>query len=351
MKIFLAFLNVSILLFFPVLASSTDGSLDAELESIHFLKERNGKEVIQFQLSGNITPKVFDLPGEKPRVVFDFIETRYPAKEKRIIKAGGKLVKRIRVGLHNKPVAKTRVVIDLASSADYVIKKEYIPLSQVLEVQVYSKTLPDDEGMISVTRQKKDKEKAAKREEEIKKVEKTQTDTGRVEHVVKQVENKDVTKSSKTSGVGKAEETTHTEPEQILEQNLGLQGKTLGGTAKTPVVKTEIPVLVDVSYEKTTNNKEMVLFKLSGFHPPVVFAIEEEEPRIVCDFLDASLGKDIKNGLNSKGEYIRKVRVARHNNPDKVRVVLDLVAKNDYDLKQVFFKEDNLFVVVISLLQ
>ena len=52
--------------------------------------------------------------------------------------------------------------------------------------------------------------------------------------------------------------------------------------------------------------------------------------------------------LETKGNYISRVRVAKHRGPDKVRVVLDLVPNHNYDLQQVFFKEDNLFIILIN---
>lgn len=39
---------------------------------------------------------------------------------------------------------------------------------------------------------------------------------------------------------------------------------------------------------------------------------------------------------------------AMHHDPEKVRVVLDLAANRDYDLQQVFFRKDNLFVLIVN---
>jgi hypothetical protein len=36
------------------------------------------------------------------------------------------------------------------------------------------------------------------------------------------------------------------------------------------------------------------------------------------------------------------------NGKDKIRVVLDLAQDRDYDLQQVFFKNDNLFVLIVN---
>jgi hypothetical protein len=108
------------------------------------------------------------------------------------------------------------------------------------------------------------------------------------------------------------------------------------------------PVLSDVSFETTADNTEMILFKLNDFYPPIVFGIEKGNPRVVCDFLDTEVDKGVRPVLETKGNYISRVRVAKHKGPDKVRVVLDLVPNRNYDLQQVFFKEDNLFIILIN---
>ena len=92
----------------------------------------------------------------------------------------------------------------------------------------------------------------------------------------------------------------------------------------------------------------MVLFKLNDFYPPLVFGIEKGNPRVVCDFLDTVLGSDIETTIQTRGMFVSRIRTALHPSPAKVRVVLDLVPNKNYDLQQVFFKEDNLFVIIIS---
>ncbi len=121
--------------------------------------------------------------------------------------------------------------------------------------------------------------------------------------------------------------------------------------AAAPVVAPAIPAdpaLLNVSFETTADKSEMVLFKLNDFYPPIVFGIEKGNPRVVCDFLDTALDKGVKSSIETKGNYISGIRVARHNSPNKVRVVLDLVPNRNYDLQQVFFKEDNLFIIIIN---
>ncbi len=110
-------------------------------------------------------------------------------------------------------------------------------------------------------------------------------------------------------------------------------------------------VLLDVSFEKSVNNSETVLFRLNHFSPPLVFGIEKGEPRVVCDFMDTTIDGNVPELIETSGEFINRISVAQQNDPDKVRVELVLVPNRHYDLQQLFFKEDNLFVVIVKELQ
>jgi hypothetical protein len=111
------------------------------------------------------------------------------------------------------------------------------------------------------------------------------------------------------------------------------------------------PVLLDVAFEKSANKSETVLFRLNNFFPPLVFGIEQGEPQVVCDFLDARLGPEVADSIQAGGEFISRVEVVSESDPEKVRVTLTLVPNRHYDLQQLFFKEDNLFVIIVSELQ
>ena len=110
-------------------------------------------------------------------------------------------------------------------------------------------------------------------------------------------------------------------------------------------------VLLDVSFEKSINNSETVLFRLNNFHPPLVFGIEKGEPRVVCDFLDTGLDPNVPEEIETNGAYVERVSISNHTDPNKIRVVLELVANRHYDLQQLFFKDDNLFVIIVKELQ
>ncbi len=92
----------------------------------------------------------------------------------------------------------------------------------------------------------------------------------------------------------------------------------------------------------------MVLFHLTVFHPPTVSAVEKDNPRVLCDFVGMELGKGVEETILAKGKYIERISTSKQGKPDKIRVVLNLTPNRNYDLQQVFFKNDNLFVLIVN---
>ena len=127
-----------------------------------------------------------------------------------------------------------------------------------------------------------------------------------------------------------------------------------------PVTKTETvkpaattggdvgPLLESVKFDGTSPKGEMVLFKLNDFHPPAIHGVEEGVPRVICDFNNTQMVDSVKNLIKTDGKSIKIIRVTKLKKPDRIRVVLDLEPNRSYDLQQVFFKEDNLFVIIVN---
>jgi hypothetical protein len=120
------------------------------------------------------------------------------------------------------------------------------------------------------------------------------------------------------------------------------------GIQQTEGVKDEAPVLHSIEFDPKSNRGEMISFNLNGFHPPVVFGIEEDIPRIVCFFKNASAGSELKDMIDTNGQYVKNIKIGKYTNPDNIRVVLELVPGNNYDLQQVFFKDDRIFMMIIN---
>lgn len=110
----------------------------------------------------------------------------------------------------------------------------------------------------------------------------------------------------------------------------------------------EGPQLEYVKFDPNSPKGEMVLFKLNGFHPPAVHGVEEGIPRVVCDFNNTKLLDAGKGTIKANGKFVKMIRTTKTKKPEKVRVVIDLEPNRSYDLQQVFFKEDNLFVIIVN---
>ncbi|WP_310599280.1 AMIN domain-containing protein [Desulfobulbus sp.] len=111
---------------------------------------------------------------------------------------------------------------------------------------------------------------------------------------------------------------------------------------------TDKPQIEYVKFDDSSPKGEMVMFKLNGFHPPAIHGVEEGIPRVICDFSNTKLLQKSKGPIKTNGKFIKVIRTTTTKKPEKVRVVIDLEPNRSYDLQQVFFKEDNLFVLIVN---
>ncbi|QTA89793.1 VWA domain-containing protein [Desulfonema magnum] len=99
----------------------------------------------------------------------------------------------------------------------------------------------------------------------------------------------------------------------------------------------------------TSEGKEKVIFVQNSFHPPKIFFIEEDPPKVVCDFFDTRLGKDTDSYIKVNSKFIQKIRTGLHKIPvSKLRVVVDLVPNKTYELEHIFLKEKKHCVLIIK---
>ena len=78
-------------------------------------------------------------------------------------------------------------------------------------------------------------------------------------------------------------------------------------------------MLHSIEFDPKSNRGEMINFKLNGFHPPVVFGIEEDIPRIVCFFKNASAGNELKDMIATNGKFVKNIKIGKYKNPDNIR--------------------------------
>lgn len=142
-----------------------------------------------------------------------------------------------------------------------------------------------------------------------------------------------------------------TAPQPVITPETKPSVKTEAVKPVVPPGATVGPLLESVKFDGTSPKGEMVLFKLNDFHPPVIHGVEEGVPRVICDFNSTQIGDSVKNLIKADGKYVKIIRITKHKKPERIRVVLDLEPNRSYDLQQVFFKEDNLFVIIVNTIK
>ncbi len=102
----------------------------------------------------------------------------------------------------------------------------------------------------------------------------------------------------------------------------------------------------DIRFEAMLTGEEKVLFSLSGFYPPNVFLMEESQSTLVCDFSEIRSLTNLKSMIDINQHFVKRIRTEMHK--DALRVSIDLTPGKSYDVRQVFFKKENLFTLIFS---
>jgi hypothetical protein len=386
-------LALALLIFWNLPVSSAEKN-DTVIEAITFQSVSERGENIRFKLNGEHIPKIFFIQDVNPRLVLDFLDARCANSVNRAIDAKGKLVKKIRVGIHSDQAPKVRVVVDLAPNEKYQHKQHFDGQDKTLVVNVFSTSEgtshkekgkkevtadaakgPDTQKPVPTVSKEPEQPSAATESKGVGKAsEKTASSTMEPENTTVtslppeiSIAGKETEKSipevmGAKPAVGKEEKAAPKEETQKVGKDekvaarvetpaVGKEEKaasTVEIPEKKSVGKKTEPSLSNVTFENTSTKGEMVLFKLNGFHPPTVFGIEKGDPKVVCDFPNARLEENVREVIRCDGKFVESIRVTKQTKPNKIRAVLNLVPNKNYDLQQVFFKEDNLFVIIVN---
>ncbi len=90
-----------------------------EIKDIQFSRTQEDEDMVTFFLNGNYPPQTFPTKEGKPRVICDFFDARLGSDIARHIKVNGNTIQKIRIGLHEYPKSKVRVVLDLDPNQNY----------------------------------------------------------------------------------------------------------------------------------------------------------------------------------------------------------------------------------------
>ena len=354
--------------FLTILPVPVQATEKPTLERITFKTLGTNREQVTFKLNGTYIPKIFAIKGKNPRVVFDFPMTGIARTMPNSIQTDGAYIKKIRIGLHTGEHPKTRVVFDLTDTQKIDFKQHFDQTTNALTIVIFPAASPPietGESKDETPEKMVDREAGQQKNNMVSKAkavaessvaaavatgEKTGSPTGPApKPPATGIKGKNSVDRAET---GKTEAAKVVSPEPVPATEKEQPPATVQPvttTEKPPVAQKQgTPVLQSVTFDNTTNRGEMIQFTLTDFHPPTVFGIEKGLPRVVCDFSNTQAGPTLKNIIKANGRYVKTIRIGRH--PDKIRVVIDLEANNNYDLQQVFFKEDDLFVIIVNTL-
>jgi len=368
-------LTCLLLLGIPASRAEAAGPL---LEDIVFTSVSPQEEHIAFQLNGPHLPKIFTIKDGPPRVVFDFAQVGYKMGRPRSIETKGHFVKSIRVGSHGAPAPKTRVVLDLVTATSLDVKHQFDEKTNTLRISILhagspatAPALSPDQTSAAPTAARPAKPETTPSLPASSSPAKTPNPLDAAQpadsppwHTFVQPDKKTTPTSTSQESPAVAKKAAPapdkgkapvaTGEKTATEKAAGKQVAPPTLTDQAPAERTPgsaaPPLLKNISFDPHSSRGEMILFQMNDFYPPIVFGVEQGLPKVVCDFMNTRMGQGVSSLIEAKGRHVERIRTARHQDPDKLRVVIDLAPNHNYDLQQVFFKEDNLFVIIVNLL-
>ncbi len=107
-----------------------------------------------------------------------------------------------------------------------------------------------------------------------------------------------------------------------------------------------VPEIREIRVDVTADGEEKVVFVLNGFFPPKTFTVQDDIPKVVCDFPKARLARGVNRNISVRGRFIQKIRIGFHS--EKIRAVVDLSPNKSYDVDQTFFKKESLYTLTFK---
>jgi hypothetical protein len=141
------------------------------------------------------------------------------------------------------------------------------------------------------------------------------------------------------------------EPE-ISKTKAGISGneKNKPQKNKPEVTKKEDPPLAieDITFAIEKGIEEKVfIYSNRYFSPVVLFALQEERPRLVVEIKNTMTFPKGLSKIPIKGEWIEQVRIQHHPASKTLQIILDLQASENYDVTQVFNKAENIYTIKV----
>src|SRR5210317_1031853 len=107
------------------------------------------------------------------------------------------------------------------------------------------------------------------------------------------------------------------------------------------------PIIESIEVIAANDKPEQVVFKLNGSHTPKIFKLNGDNPRLVLDFYGIKYPSRIDRISDVGGDIIAGVRVGRHTDPQRTRVVVDIQQDSPYQYDKTFNVSNNNLVVTL----
>lgn len=375
----------------------------SQLQKIEHKTIAAGSEEVVLSFNTVTEPKVFTMGGSQPRVVYDF-EGVQPRSTLRNLAPGAALVKGVRVGIHRQDDVRTRLVFDVNSlqglkhsynvdkqnnrlvvrfsgpgAAAVAKEKQTQAVPARLQAGATKQKGPGQEAAVTA-RGDKDVAKApvavAARQEEkparaatprpaapaaVAKIpEERQPALPVVREMAAPPEEAKTSPPQTSTPEVTAKAASPVAAQPSAETQPAAPAATAGaapaattpapgtGTPDPAAAPTEAPYLSAIQFDPDSPRGELVQFKLNGFYPPVLRSIETGSPQVICEFSNLQVAPALEGPIKISGRLVKAIRLDKSADGGKVRVFVELEPNQNYDLQQVFFKEDNFFVLIVN---
>lgn len=258
------------------------------IQPVTFAVNSENEETLSFSLGREIAYTLFTLDGSNPRLVIDFPGSLYKGEKKQNI-PGSRFVTGVRSAFHQQPHRKTRIVIDLQPEKKVAHHAVFDSKAKVLRV-----VLTGEKTSVALNRGDRGAVALSKEKEDVKKSDPQPAASASKE---------------KQSGV--------------------------------------VPEIHAIAFDAPKPGEERIRFRLNGFFPPKISTKEDQTPQVLCDFQDTKLLENVEKQIVTGGNLVHRITTNHLVGSSGVQVVLDLSEKKDFDLQQIFFRDGNLFVLVV----
>ncbi|NIA05475.1 MAG: AMIN domain-containing protein [Proteobacteria bacterium] len=353
--------QLGILFFYTCPATAATRPL---LTAIQFESPAAREDRVIFTLNGITRPKIFEIKGKRPRLVVDLPDTGLARRLKNTTKTKGHFVHRIRLGMHKGKNPRTRVVLDLAPNQPIHFDQHFNRENSILIISIYpaggktksaattnaqAQAPPTPSPGPTIGLQPAGRKSVSLAGQQPKKAEALIAPPSLFPPKPGPALSTEKPAATAATVQGIPESVSPAVPARPAEKTaIKPLPPPTGQLQKPTLTGKTAPVIKSIKFDNDSSRGEIVRFQLNGFYPPTVTGLKKNAPRVGCDFKNATVPGSVKKLIECNGKYIKTIQVEPSHNPDRVKVILNLVPGNKYDLQQIFFKKDNLFVIIIN---